>query len=341
MDQASATAVGDIRPPEAECASGREGVAGALERLQLVLQLLFIAWPGTPRGGKTAEGAEPGGAAGRARAAAGAVGGGAGAAAGGVAGAAAGGVAGAAAGGVAGAAAGGGAGAAVAGGAGAAAGGGAGAAGGGGAGAAAGRGAGAAAPEGAGATSATAAAGTETAEDKAGTAGGERGGPSGAAAAAGRRGLQTPAPAGKPTTKDLAILDYEQSCWGLLLLLAALLQEAPAEAKQQLMQQPEGTLLLQLLYQALLDQDKMENNACKSSAPRLVDLPMRDVLNALGGCSSPSDRTAAAPEPFGVVQLVLQGLLLVATDRWGPEGEEQQLLKQTVGVLLREGELEG
>ena len=295
MEQASAAGEGMLGCHEAECAgAGREGVAIALEQLQLLLQLLFIAWPSTARGGKAAAGAALGGtaarAAGGARATAGAAPGGAGAATAG-------------------------------------------------------------AVPGAGETAATAAAGTATAksaEDKvgmAGTAGGEgREGPRGATPA-GRRDGQTPGPAGQQTIKELAILDYEQSGWGLLLLLAAVLQEVPVEVKLQLMQQQEGTLLLQLLYRVLLDQDKMEKEDCRDSAPlHLVDMPVLDVLNVLTGRSIPRDmRAASAPELFSVVQLVLmvlQGLLLVATDPWGPEGKEGQLLKQTVGVLWKEGELQ-
>ena len=278
FDRALAAAEGScLWSHEPECATGRERVAVALEQLQLLLQLLFIAWPSTvePGGEKAAAAAAAGEARGRA----------AGAAPGGA------------------------------------------------------RAATAGAVPGAGATSATAAAGTATAgsaEDKVGMAGtaGGRGGPRGVAAAA----CQEP-------TKELAILEYEHSCWGLLLLLAALLEQAPAEAKQQLMQQPEGTLLLQLLYRVLLDQDKMENEDRRDSAPLLlVDLPVVDVLSVLGGHSFPKDLSAAPPELFSVEQLVLmvlQGLLLVAPDLWVPEGKEEQLLKQTSGVLLGEGELQG
>ena len=284
LDRAPAAGEGCLGSHEAECAgAGEEGVAIALEQLQLLLQLLFIAWPSTTRGGKAAAGAaEP-----RGRAAAG--------------------------------------------------------------GATAGARATAGAAPGKGGTSATAAAATErSAEDKegmAGTAGGGRGGPRGIAAAAGRRGGQTSAPACREPTKEMAILEYEHSCWGLLLLLAALLQQAPAEAKQQLMRQEEGTLLLQLLYRVLLDQDKMDfcYEDRRGSAPLMLDLPLIDVLSVLGGRSVSSNGPAAAPELLSVVQLVLmvlQGLLLVATDPWGSEVKEGQLLKQIFVVLLREGELQ-
>ena len=255
LHQAPAAAEGGLRPH----ASGKEEVAVVLEQLQLVLQLLFIAWPSMPRGANAGSGATA---------------------------------------------------------------------------AEQGRGAtaGGAVPA-AGATGATAEAGTaaaRSAEDKAGTAG---------TAVGGGKGGQPQAPACQEATDQLGILEYEQSCWGLLLLLAALLQQAPAEAKQLLMQQQEGTMLLQLLYRVLLDQDMMEKENCRDSSPLLlVDMPVIDMLNVL---KTHLFHGPAPHVPLSVVQLVLmvlQGLLLVAADPWGPEEEEEQLLKQTVGVILREGE---
>ena len=84
-----------------------------------------------------------------------------------------------------------------------------------------------------------------------------------------------------PSAGRLPALSSEPACTGALLLLAAMLQQAPAEAKQQLMKAEEGNLLLQLLYRVSQDQqDLMALNTVK------VKTSLDGVLDTVapGGC---------------------------------------------------------
>ena len=118
-----------------------------------------------------------------------------------------------------------------------------------------------------------------------------------------------------------------------LLLLAALLQQAPAAAKLQLLEE-RGTLLLQLLYEVMLDEDSGRSRhaevntrpiAAYSSGQASVllrelatavrqgqrDDPSSSIASSAGRSSSSSSR-AGPVKPVSLVLLVLQNLLYEA-----------------------------
>ena len=134
---------------------------------------------------------------------------------------------------------------------------------------------------------------------------------------------------------------------GALLLLAAFLQKAPAEAKQQLLQQ-HGSLLLQLLYRVLVDQEDMGGKEGSPATVLVSDTFFSDISIHLAEASAVECRSAdrlqqcflAAAGPMTMIQLVLmvlQGLLFVV-DPWEAAGGAKQLLKQTLLMGLSEGE---
>jgi hypothetical protein len=103
---------------------------------------------------------------------------------------------------------------------------------------------------------------------------------------------------------------------GWLLLLAALLQQAPSAVKLQLLEQ-RGTLLLQLLYQVMLE-GECEHSRHPEDAIQAVMEASCDVTAALLGKDSNSSSTlpllgtpvsARPARPVGMVLLVLQSLL--------------------------------
>jgi hypothetical protein len=109
------------------------------------------------------------------------------------------------------------------------------------------------------------------------------------------------------------------STQGWLLLLAALLQQAPSAAKLQLLEQ-RGTLLLQLLYQAMLDGECGYSSCPEEVKQAVVEQPCElfaPLLGESGGNCSNSfsslsgyNMISARPaRPVGLVLLILQSLL--------------------------------
>jgi hypothetical protein len=150
---------------------------------------------------------------------------------------------------------------------------------------------------------------------------------SGAAAAAGSR-------------PELPKLSLEEQCWDGLLLLAALLQQAPVEAKQQLMKD-HGTLLLQLLYHVLLDHEAMGKRGLETAQVLLTVDNLGEVVRDVGGSWEQEDRVCTVSwtaEPMSVVQLVLmvvQSLVFVVDP--GLEHQAGKLLEDGLAIALRGG----
>ena len=137
---------------------------------------------------------------------------------------------------------------------------------------------------------------------------------------------------------------------GMLLLLVALLQKAPAEAKQQL-SQDHGSLLLQLLYRVLVNQEDMGDEEVSPATVLASGAAFSDISLHLAEASGVEYRSAdrlrhcflAASAPVSMIQLVLmvlQGLMFVV-DPWEAAGGGKQLLEQSLMVGLKEGEADG
>ena len=182
-----------------------------------------------------------------------------------------------------------------------------------------GDGQGAAAPPDAGAVDAAATGGTAAP-------------PAAAAAAAGSSKIA-------PSAEGLPQFASKESCTGTLLLLAAMLQQAPVGAKQQLMREEEGNLLLQLLYRVLQDQrDYMAERPVKVQTflegvlETVINRGMPNFLEAaFGGVFS----HATPVSVLDLVLMVLQSLLFVG-DPW----EVDALIgrEQLMGMDMWDGE---
>jgi hypothetical protein len=157
----------------------------------------------------------------------------------------------------------------------------------------------------------------------------------GAAAAAQGEKLQQ-----SPT--EVSKFSLEEQCWDGLLILAALLQQAPAEAKQQLMKD-HGTLLLQLLYHVLLDHEAMGKRGLDTAQVLLTVDNLGEVVREVDGSWGQEDRICTVPwtaEPMSVVQLVLmvvQSLVFVVDP--GLEHQAGTVLENGLGIALRGGEM--
>ena len=134
----------------------------------------------------------------------------------------------------------------------------------------------------------------------------------------------------------------EEHCWSWLLLLAAMLQQAPAEAKQQLMKE-HGTLLLQLLYRVLLDHEAMGGRDGERAQLHLTVDDLGDIVKGVEGALNSEEecvcKESLASAPMSVVQLVLmvlQGLMFVADG--GMKLEAGDVLEKGMGMVVREGE---
>jgi hypothetical protein len=161
-------------------------------------------------------------------------------------------------------------------------------------------------------------------------AGGRQGGGKGAAAAAA-------AAAAAETQPDLPKLSLELQCWDGLLLLAALLQQAPAQAKQQLMKD-HGTLLLQLLYHVLLDHEAMGKRKMDTARVLQTVENLGEILKKVDGSWDWQNCGSMTAEPMSVVQLVLmvvQSLIFVVDP--GLEHQAGTLLEDGMGVVIRGG----
>ena len=161
-----------------------------------------------------------------------------------------------------------------------------------------------------------AAAATAAAASRPAAAGNVNGGKSApqAAAAAGGGSSRLPVPA-----ECLPEFGSEESVTFMLLLLAALLQQAPAEINQQLMQEQEGNLLLQLLHRVLMDQQ-----ALPALTTVKIQMHLEGVLenivsegkhNLLEAACSGLFAHAFPVRLLELVLLVLQSLLFVG-DPW-------------------------
>jgi hypothetical protein len=145
---------------------------------------------------------------------------------------------------------------------------------------------------------------------------------------------------------ELPRFRLEEHFWDWLLVLAALLQQAPVEAKQQLMKD-HGTLLLQLLYHVLLDHEAMGKRRMDTAQVLLSVDNMGEILKKLD--SSWTDSTwkqdgliCTLPWtalPMSVVQLVLMVLqsLVFVVDMSGQEDQAGKMLDKGVGILLKGG----
>ena len=133
----------------------------------------------------------------------------------------------------------------------------------------------------------------------------------------------------------------EEHCWSWLLLLAAMLQQAPAEAKQQLMKE-HGTLLLQLLYRVLLDHEAMGGRDVEKAQLMLTVNDLGDILKGVEGTwnsQESSGNVSWNAAPMSIVQLVLmvlQGLVFVADG--GMKLAAEDMLGKGMGIVIKEGE---
>jgi hypothetical protein len=141
----------------------------------------------------------------------------------------------------------------------------------------------------------------------------------------------------------LPFFSLEEQCWDGLLVLAALLQQAPVEAKQQLMKD-HGTLLLQLLYHMLLDHEAMGIRGLDTAQVLLTEDNLGEVVREMGGSWEQEDRVCTVSwtaEPMSVVQLVLMVMqsLVFVVDVSGQEDQAGKLLEDGLGIALRGGEI--
>ena len=133
-------------------------------------------------------------------------------------------------------------------------------------------------------------------------------------------------------------------CHVYLLLLATLLQRAPAEVKQQLMKQQEGNLLLQLLYRVLLDGDGVGQED-GSGAPVSMSLqPLSAFAQRLGfrPDEPPAGGPALADIALGngrLMLMVLQGLMFVMNPWKAEDGLQHGYMMEACAVEVTEGEL--
>jgi hypothetical protein len=119
-----------------------------------------------------------------------------------------------------------------------------------------------------------------------------------------------------PSTKSLAQDVVPVKPQGWLLLLAALLQQAPPAVKLQLLEQ-RGTLLLQLLYQVMLGGECGHSRQPDDSTQTVLEQTCELIGARLGDGSNSGSRSSALDtpgsarpaRPVGMVLLVLQSLL--------------------------------
>jgi hypothetical protein len=140
---------------------------------------------------------------------------------------------------------------------------------------------------------------------------------------------------------EVPVFSLEEQCWDGLLVLAALLQQAPAEAKQQFMKD-HGTLLLQLLYHVLLDHEAMGKRGLKRAQVLPTVDNLEAVLKEVHGSWGQEDRIGSVSwtaEPMSVVQLVLMVVqsLVFVVDMSGPEFQAGTLLGDGLGIAVRGG----
>ena len=176
-----------------------------------------------------------------------------------------------------------------------------------------------------------------------------------AAAGAVGDGQGTPAPqpavAGKAARASTNItpsagrspeLSSKPACTTTLLLLASMLQQAPAEAKQQLMKAEEGNLLLQLLYRVSQDQHglmALNNVKVKASLEGVLETVVTRGLPNL--VEAASDGVVSQAHPVSLLDLmlmVLQSLLFVG-DPW--EVDPLQGREQLLGMDMSDGKQQG
>jgi hypothetical protein len=136
--------------------------------------------------------------------------------------------------------------------------------------------------------------------------------------------------------------------WGWLLLLVAMLQQAPASEKQQLLQRPAGRLLLQLLYRVLLDQEELDKGQEETPVLLVGLCSLGDILagwQAAGGSSlgnteeaegtAGMECAACGVKAGELVLMVLQALLLVGSP--AEAASEDQLLEYGLALRLEDG----
>jgi hypothetical protein len=121
-------------------------------------------------------------------------------------------------------------------------------------------------------------------------------------------------------TKQLAqdVVPVKVHVW--LLLLAALLQQTPSSAKLQLLEQ-RGTLLLQLLYQVMLDGEDGDSTHPEEDTEPGSEQPCELIAGMPGPCEGQDSNSgssfsmleaplpARTARPEGLVLLILQSLL--------------------------------
>jgi hypothetical protein len=142
------------------------------------------------------------------------------------------------------------------------------------------------------------------------------------------------AAAAESKQSELPKYSLEEHFWDWLLVLAALLQQAPAETKQQLMKEY-GTLLLQLLYYMLLEHQTMGKRGVETAQVLLTVGNLGEVLKKVdAGCVS------WGADPMSVVQLVLMVLqsLVYVVDP-GRLYQTEKLQEDGLGIIVRGGKL--
>jgi hypothetical protein len=155
--------------------------------------------------------------------------------------------------------------------------------------------------------------------------------------AGGRQGVGKGAPAAAGSQPEVPRFSLEEQCWDGLLVLTALLQQAPVKAKQQLMKD-HGTLLLQLLYHVLLDHEAMGKRRMDTAQVLLTVDNLGEILKKVDGSWERQNSGLVTAERMSVVQLVLmvaQSLLFVVDS--GLEHQEGTLLEDGVGIVVRGG----
>ena len=145
-----------------------------------------------------------------------------------------------------------------------------------------------------------------------------------------------------PSAEGLPHFASKESCTGTLLLLAAMLQQAPVEAKQQLMKEEEGNLLLQLLYWALQDQrDFMSERPVQVQTfleGVLETVITRGMANLLEAAFAGVFSHATLVSLLDLVLMVLQSLLFVG-DPW--EVDALMGREQLLGMNMWNGKYQG
>jgi head-tail adaptor len=128
-----------------------------------------------------------------------------------------------------------------------------------------------------------------------------------------------------------------------LLLLASLLQQSSVEVKQQLMEQQDGTLLLQLLYHVLRDQrDLMAEQPVRYQTQLfnvLETMKKKGIRNVIEvGCEQ-GVLSLAPLSLLGLVLMVLQSLLFHVANPW--DLDVTWAVDATIGLEMRDGKCLG